>query len=110
MSANEHSRKPWHRRTKAETRARILALLERGERSLREIVQRLGRSRTVVSFHLMALHEDGVLSRRCEGTSPIYALRRRNGVRAGRDRTIYFQEAMKRPRSREQRAARRPRT
>ncbi len=56
------------------TRLKILRLLEGGEMSVGELVRQLECSQANISKHLKVLVEAGVLSRRVEGTSALYAI------------------------------------
>lgn len=56
------------------TRIRILDLLREGEASVRELTEQLETSQQNVSKHLALLHGAGIVSRRKEGTSTIYAV------------------------------------
>jgi len=55
-------------------RLRILRLLEKGEMSVGQIVQRLQSSQANVSKHLKVLVGAGVLARRVQGTSAYYSI------------------------------------
>jgi ArsR family transcriptional regulator len=55
-------------------RVRILTILEQREACVRELADQLSATPQNVSHHLGALYRDGVLSRRKEGTTVIYAL------------------------------------
>lgn len=55
-------------------RLRILQLLERGEMTVGELVQRLNGNQPNVSKHLAILHDAGLVSRRREGTSVLYSI------------------------------------
>jgi DNA-binding transcriptional ArsR family regulator len=57
------------------TRLRILDLLrERGEAPVGELTEALGASQQNVSKHLAALHGEGFLARRKEGTRALYRI------------------------------------
>jgi DNA-binding transcriptional ArsR family regulator len=56
------------------TRLKILRLLEAGEMSVGQLVERLGSSQANVSKHLKILVSAGVLSRRVQGTSVYYSI------------------------------------
>ena len=56
------------------TRLKILRLLEGGEMSVGQLVERLRCSQANISKHLKVLVEAGVLSRRVQGTSVFYAI------------------------------------
>lgn len=55
-------------------RIRILDRLRGGEATVAELTDYLGTSQQNVSKHLGILHEAGILSRRKEGTSTLYAI------------------------------------
>ena len=55
-------------------RIRILDRLRDGEVSVAELTEYLGTSQQNVSKHLGVLHEAGILSRRKQGTSTLYAI------------------------------------
>ena len=55
-------------------RLRILQELERGERSVGELVDALDGNQPNISKHLQILHEAGLVGRRREGTSVLYAI------------------------------------
>lgn len=55
-------------------RIRILDHLRAGEASVAELTEALGTSQQNVSKHLGVLHEAGILSRRKQGTSTLYAI------------------------------------
>ncbi len=55
-------------------RLKILRLLEKREMSVGQLVERLHSSQANVSKHLKVLVGAGVLSRRMQGTSAIYAI------------------------------------
>jgi DNA-binding transcriptional ArsR family regulator len=55
-------------------RLRILQELEGGERTVGELVERMEGGQPNVSKHLAILHEAGLISRRREGTSMVYAI------------------------------------
>ena len=55
-------------------RLRILQVLETGERSVGELVEALDGNQSNVSKHLRVLYEGGLVSRRREGTSILYAI------------------------------------
>jgi DNA-binding transcriptional ArsR family regulator len=55
-------------------RLRILQELESGERTVGELVERLEGGQPNVSKHLAILHDAGLISRRREGTSIVYAI------------------------------------
>ncbi len=56
------------------TRLKILRLLENGEMSVGQLVQRLSSSQANVSKHLRVLVDTGLLSRRVQGTSAYYSI------------------------------------
>ncbi len=56
------------------TRLKILRLLENGEMSVGQLVQRLSASQANVSKHLGVLVGTGLLSRRVQGTSAFYSI------------------------------------
>jgi ArsR family transcriptional regulator len=57
------------------TRLRIVDLLrERGEASVGELTEALGASQQNVSKHLAALHLEGFVARRKQGTSALYRI------------------------------------
>ncbi len=56
------------------TRRRLLDELRRGERSVGELVQALGRSQPAVSKQLRVLREAGLASARVDGQRRIYRL------------------------------------
>lgn len=55
-------------------RLRILQELEKGERSVGELVTALDGNQPNVSKHLQVLYDAGLISRRREGTSILYAI------------------------------------
>jgi ArsR family transcriptional regulator len=55
-------------------RLKILRLLEGGEMSVGQLVERLNASQANVSKHLKLLMNSGVLSRRPQGTSAFYSI------------------------------------
>ncbi len=55
-------------------RLRILRLLEAGELSVGQLVDRLNSSQANISKHLKVLVTAGVLTRRVQGTSAFYAI------------------------------------
>jgi len=55
-------------------RLRILQQLESGEKAVGELVETLDGNQPNVSKHLTILHEAGLVSRRREGTSILYAI------------------------------------
>lgn len=55
-------------------RLRILQQLETGERTVGELVEALDGNQPNVSKHLQILHDAGLVSRRREGTSIVYAI------------------------------------
>ncbi len=55
-------------------RLRILQVLETGERSVGELVEALDGNQSNVSKHLRVLYEGGLVTRRREGTSILYAI------------------------------------
>jgi DNA-binding transcriptional ArsR family regulator len=55
-------------------RLKILRLLERGEFSVSQLVDRLKSSQANISKHLKVLVEAGILARRVEGTSAYYSI------------------------------------
>lgn len=55
-------------------RIRILDRLRGGEVSVAELTEYLGTSQQNVSKHLGVLHDAGILSRRKQGTSTLYAI------------------------------------
>lgn len=55
-------------------RLRILQVLEAGERSVGELVEDLDGNQSNVSKHLRVLYEGGLVTRRREGTSILYAI------------------------------------
>ena len=65
-----------------ETRIRILALLQQGERTVKELTDILGQSQPRVSRHLKVLSEAGLVSRSPEGSWVYYRLA---DADAGRD-------------------------
>jgi DNA-binding transcriptional ArsR family regulator len=56
------------------TRIRILDRLRDGEATVAELTEHLATSQQNVSKHLGVLHEAGILSRRKDGTSTLYAI------------------------------------
>jgi ArsR family transcriptional regulator len=57
-----------------ETRIRLLALLQRGERTVKELTEILGQSQPRISRHLKVLTEAGLISRTPEGSWVYYRL------------------------------------
>ncbi len=57
-----------------ETRFRILLALRDGERCVCEITKELGRSQSLISHHLQALGECGLILRRRDGKKIMYRL------------------------------------
>ena len=57
-----------------ETRIRLLALLQRGERTVKELTEILGQSQPRISRHLKVLAEAGLVSRSPEGSWVYYRL------------------------------------
>jgi ubiquinone/menaquinone biosynthesis C-methylase UbiE/DNA-binding transcriptional ArsR family regulator len=57
-----------------ETRIRLLALLQRGERTVKELTEILGQSQPRISRHLKVLAEAGLVSRTPEGSWVYYRL------------------------------------
>jgi DNA-binding transcriptional ArsR family regulator len=57
------------------TRQQILLLLEKGERSVNEIVEHFKLSQPTISRHLGVLHQTGLISRRRDGQRVVYSLR-----------------------------------
>ena len=55
-------------------RIRILDRLRDGEASVQELTETLATSQQNVSKHLGVLHDAGILSRRKQGTSTLYAI------------------------------------
>ncbi len=55
-------------------RLKILRLLENGEMSVGQLVDRLSASQANISKHLKLLVNAGVLSRRAQGTSAFYSI------------------------------------
>lgn len=55
-------------------RLRILQLLQRGELTVGELVDSLDGNQPNVSKHLAILHDAGLVSRRRDGTSVLYAI------------------------------------
>lgn len=55
-------------------RLRILQQLEQGERSVSDLVNALEGNQPNVSKHLQVLYDAGLISRRREGTSILYAI------------------------------------
>lgn len=55
-------------------RLRILQLLQRGELTVGQLVDSLDGNQPNVSKHLAILHDAGLVSRRREGTSILYAI------------------------------------
>jgi DNA-binding transcriptional ArsR family regulator len=55
-------------------RLRILQELEDGEKTVGELVEQMGAGQPNVSKHLAILHEAGLISRRRDGTSMVYAI------------------------------------
>ncbi len=57
-----------------ESRLRILAALEQGERSVSELIEATGLAQTLASFHLRALREAGVVTTERRGPFIYYRL------------------------------------
>jgi DNA-binding transcriptional ArsR family regulator len=57
-----------------ENRLRILQTLERGERSVSEILEQTGLAQTLVSFHLRTLRDAGVVTTERRGPFIFYRL------------------------------------
>ena len=57
------------------TRQQILLLLEKGERSVNEIVEHFKLSQPTISRHLTVLYQAGLIGRRREGQRVVYSLR-----------------------------------
>jgi DNA-binding transcriptional ArsR family regulator len=57
------------------TRQQMLLLLEKGERSVNEIVEHFKLSQPTISRHLGVLHQTGLISRRRDGQRVVYSLR-----------------------------------
>jgi DNA-binding transcriptional ArsR family regulator len=57
-----------------ENRLRILQTLERGERSVSEILEETGLAQTLASFHLRTLREAGVVTTERRGPFIFYSL------------------------------------
>ena len=57
------------------TRQQILLLLEKGERSVNEIVDHFKLSQPTISRHLGVLHQTGLISRRRDGQRVVYSLK-----------------------------------
>lgn len=55
-------------------RLRILQMLEAGEHSVNEIVMQMDGNQPNISKHLQTLFDVGLVSRRREGTSVLYAI------------------------------------
>jgi DNA-binding transcriptional ArsR family regulator len=55
-------------------RVRLLLALQQGEASVQELADRLGTEHRNASRNLVALHRDGILSRRQEGTRVLYGM------------------------------------
>jgi DNA-binding transcriptional ArsR family regulator len=55
-------------------RLKIIRLLEKGEMSVGQLVDRLNTSQANVSKHLKVLVDAGILSRRTQGTSAFYSI------------------------------------
>jgi DNA-binding transcriptional ArsR family regulator len=55
-------------------RLRLIQQLEKGERSVGELVQALDGNQSNVSKHLQVLYDAGLVSRRRDGTSVLYAI------------------------------------
>jgi ArsR family transcriptional regulator len=68
-----------------ETRIRILALLQQGERTVKELTSILGQSQPRVSRHLKVLSEAGLVARSPEGSWVYYRLADEDG---GRDAAL----------------------
>lgn len=56
------------------SRIRILQQLQAGEKTVNELVSALGGNQPNVSKHLALLHDSGLVGRRREGTSVVYAI------------------------------------
>ena len=65
-----------------ETRIRLLALLRRGERTVKELTEILGQSQPRISRHLKVLAEAGLVSRNPEGSWVYYRLSDEDADRA----------------------------
>ncbi len=65
-----------------ETRIRLLALLQRGERTVKELTEILGQSQPRISRHLKVLAEAGLVSRSPEGSWVYYRLSESDADRA----------------------------
>lgn len=59
-----------------ETRLRIIAMLDRGERCVCELQDTLGAAQSRLSFHLRVLKDAGIVSDRREGRWSFYELDR----------------------------------
>lgn len=57
------------------TRQQILLMLEKGERSVNEIVEHFKLSQPTISRHLSVLHQAGLISRRRDGQRVVYSLK-----------------------------------
>lgn len=55
-------------------RIRLLLVLDDGEASVQEVADALDTAHCNASRALKALHRDGLLSRRCEGSRALYAI------------------------------------
>jgi DNA-binding transcriptional ArsR family regulator len=55
-------------------RLRVLQALEEGEKTVGDVVLALGGKQPAVSKHLKMLHDAGLISRRRDGTSILYAI------------------------------------
>jgi DNA-binding transcriptional ArsR family regulator len=55
-------------------RIRLIFALRRGEASVGELADAVGRTPRVVSHHLSALYREGIVDRRGEGTTVYYCL------------------------------------
>ena len=55
-------------------RLRLLQILESGEKTVGELIEGTAASQSNVSKHLGILHEAGLVSRRREGVSVVYAI------------------------------------
>ncbi len=65
-----------------ETRIRLLALLQRGERTVKELTEILGQSQPRISRHLKVLAEAGLVARSPEGSWVYYRLSDEDAERA----------------------------
>jgi DNA-binding transcriptional ArsR family regulator len=55
-------------------RLRLLQLLEAGEHNVNELTEKLQGNQANVSRHLTAMHDEGLLKRRPDGTSVYYSV------------------------------------